>query len=140
MGRSIDVAGIGHNAPIPLGARVGDLLCSSGISGKDAATGTLPADPLRQAALAFANLEALLKAGGATLGDVAKLTIYVKDTKDTQANNSLHDAINTEWQRCFPDPKDRPARHILTYELQHGMALQLECMALIRNDLPPSST
>lgn len=126
MGRSIDVAGIGHNAPIPLGARVGSLLCSSGISGKDAATGTLPADPLRQTTLAFANLEALLKAGGASLADVAKLTIYVKD-------NSLRDAINTEWQRCFPDPKDRPARHTLIHDLQHGMALQLECLALVRD-------
>ncbi len=126
MGRSVNVPGIGHNAPIPLGARVGKLLCSSGISGKDAATGTLPPDPLRQTVLAFANLEALLAAGGATLGDVAKLTIYVKD-------NTLRDAINVEWQRCFPDPQDRPARHTLVHDLQHGMALQLECLALIRD-------
>ncbi len=126
MGRSVNVPGIGHNAPIPLGARVGKLLCSSGISGKDATTGTLPPDPLRQTVLAFANLEALLAAGGATLGDVAKLTIYVKD-------NTLRDAINVEWQRCFPDPQDRPARHTLVHDLQHGMALQLECLALIRD-------
>ncbi len=126
MGRSVDVPGIGHNAPIPLGARVGPLLCSSGISGKDAATGTLPADPLRQTVLAFANLEALLAAAGATLADVAKLTITIKD-------NGLRDAIDAEWQRCFPDPRDRPARHILQHDLQHGMALQLECLAFIQN-------
>lgn len=141
MGRSIHVHGIGHNAPIPLGARVGNLLCSSGISGKDASTGNLPADPVRQTQLAFANLEALLAAGGATLGDVAKLTIYIKGPgSDGGAGNSLRDAINTEWKRCFPDPEDRPARHILHYELQHGMALQLECMALIRDDLRTPST
>ena len=40
--RSLNVPGAGHNAPIPLGARVGPLICSSGISGKDPATGQLP--------------------------------------------------------------------------------------------------
>ena len=125
MGRSIEVPGIGHNAPIPLGARVGKLLCSSGIGGKDAATGQLAASPEQQVVHAFANFEKLLAAGGATLADVVKVTIYVKD-------DSQRAAINTEWQRCFPDPHDRPARHILTYALQHGMVLQLECMALIQ--------
>lgn len=128
--RSLQVAHIGHNAPIPLGARVGALLCSSGITGKDPATGALPTDPIEQTRNAFANLEALLAAGGATLADVAKLTVYVK-------NNGLRDAINTEWLRCFPDPDDRPARHTLTHELQHGMALQLECLALVQTDGTP---
>ena len=125
--RSIHVPHIGHNAPIPLGARVGQLLCSSGIAGKDPATGALPTDPVQQTRHAFANLEALLAAGGATLADVAKLTITTRD-------NSLREAINAEWQRCFPDPDDRPARHILIQDLQHGMALQLECLAFIQKD------
>jgi 2-iminobutanoate/2-iminopropanoate deaminase len=131
--RSLHVAHIGHNAPIPLGARVGALLCSSGIAGKDPSTGALPIDPLVQTRNAFANLEALLAAGGARLTDVAKLTVYVKD-------NRLRDAINSEWQRCFPDPDDRPARHTLTHELQHGMALQLECLALIHQDAHQDNT
>jgi len=125
--RSIHVPHIGHNAPIPLGARVGSLLCSSGIAGKDPATGALPADPAEQTRNAFANLQALLAAGGATLADVAKLTIYTRD-------NSQREAINAEWQRCFPDPDDRPARHILIQDLQHGMVLQLECLAFIQRD------
>ena len=124
MARSIEVPGIGHNAPIPLGARVGALLCSSGIAGKDAATGKLPAEPAQQVLHAFANLERLLAAGGATLADVAKLTIYVND-------DSQRAAINAEWQRCFPDPHDRPARHTLTYDLRGGMLLQLEVVAVI---------
>ena len=128
MKRSINVANIGHNAPIPLGARVGALLCSSGIAGKDPATGVLPADPAQQTRNAFLNLEALLAAGGATLADLAKLTIYVADNSQQEATRA---AINTEWQRCFPDPDDRPVRHILNYALQHGMALQLECLAFV---------
>jgi 2-iminobutanoate/2-iminopropanoate deaminase len=124
-GRSVNVDGLGHNAPIPVAARVGAVVCSSAISGKDPATGQLPADPARQAELAFANMQRILEASGATLADVVKLTVYVKD-------NSLREAVNTHWLACFPDPLDRPARHILVYELQHGMAVQLEFMAVIQ--------
>lgn len=124
-GRSVTVPGLAHNAPIPVAARVGALVCSSAIAGKDPATGELPTDPTRQVELAFANLRAVLEASGATLADVAKLTVYVKD-------NGIREAINTHWLACFPDPLDRPARHILVHDLQHGMALQLEFMAVIQ--------
>lgn len=123
--RSIEVPGASHNAPIPAGARVGNVLCSSAISGKDAATGLLPPDAATQAERAFTNLKTLLQAGGATLSDVVKLTVSIKD-------NSVRDAINTQWLACFPDPHDRPARHILVHDLQHGMWLQLEVMAVIQ--------
>jgi 2-iminobutanoate/2-iminopropanoate deaminase len=56
---------------------------------------------------------------------VVKLGVTVKD-------NTVRDAINTEWLACFPDPHDRPARHITVSDLQHGMWLQLEVMAVIR--------
>jgi len=123
--RSIDLPGASHNAPIPAGARVGNILCSSAISGKDANNGQLAADAATQVRLAFDNLRALLVAGGATLADVVKLGVTVKD-------NTVRDAINTEWLACFPDPHDRPARHITVSDLQHGMWLQLEVMAVIR--------
>lgn len=124
-GRSIDLPGASHNAPIPAAARVGNILCSSAISGKDAATGQLPEDIAAQARHAFANLRALLTAGGATLADVVKLSVTISD-------NSVREAINVEWLSCFPDPHDRPARHITVHPLQHGMWLQLEVMAVIR--------
>ena len=37
-----------------------------------------------------------------------------------------------EWLACFPDPDDRPARHIVVHDLQHGMWLQLEVIAVIQ--------
>jgi 2-iminobutanoate/2-iminopropanoate deaminase len=123
--RSIEVPGLSHNAPIPMGARVGPLLCSSAISGKDPASGQLSLHAEVQVAQAFANMLSLLQAAGAVPGDVVKLTIYVKD-------NSVREAINAQWQRHFPDPQDRPARHILVHDLQHGMWLQLELTAFIQ--------
>jgi len=123
--RSIDLPGASHNAPIPAAARVGNVLCSSAIAGKDPATGQLPADAATQVRHAFANLRAVLAAGGATLADVVKLTVTIKD-------NAVREAINAEWLACFPDPHDRPARHIQVHDLQHGMWLQLEVMAVIQ--------
>ena len=37
--RSVHVEGVEHGAPIPMGARVGNMLFSSGIMGTDPATG-----------------------------------------------------------------------------------------------------
>jgi 2-iminobutanoate/2-iminopropanoate deaminase len=149
--RSLEVPGLAHNAPIPLGAKVGNLICSSGIGGKDPATGQLPPDAAAQARHAFDNMQRLLDAGGATLADVAKLTVYLKappgDRKRSpppkgvsqpwggpasDSDNSVREAINAEWLRAFPDAADRPARHILIQDLQHGMWLQLEFIALIQ--------
>lgn len=124
--RSLQVPNVGHKAPIPLGARVGNLICSSGIAGKDPASGALPADATTQAAHAFANLHALLAAGGASLDDVVRLSISVKD-------DSVRDAVNTQWLAAFPDPDDRPARHIGVHDLQHGMWLQLEVLAMVQS-------
>jgi 2-iminobutanoate/2-iminopropanoate deaminase len=125
--RSIEVPGVTHgNVPIPMGARVGNMIFSSGIAGKDPATNKVPEDAAQQARFAFENLRTLLENGGATLEDVGHVTVFVKD-------NSVRDAINAEWVKCFPDPHDRPARHTLVYELQGGMLLQLEAIAVVQD-------
>lgn len=122
--RSIHVAGASHSAPIPSAARVGPVLCTSAIPGKDPVTGDLPPDGASQARNVFANLRAVLQAGGADLQQVVKLSVTIKD-------NSVREAVNAEWLACFPDPDDRPARHITVHDLQHGMWLQVEAMAVI---------
>lgn len=122
--RSIEVPGIGHNAPIPLAARVGPLVCSSAIAGKEPATGQLPADAQAQVAQAFANLDRVLAQAGAELRHLVKLGIVITD-------NRLRESVNQEWLARFPDAHDRPARHIVLQELQHGMQIQLEFMAYV---------
>jgi 2-iminobutanoate/2-iminopropanoate deaminase len=123
--RSLEVPGVTHgNAPIPMGARVGNMIFSSGIMGKDPATDSLPADAAAQARFAFQHLAALLAAGGATLDDLARMTVFIKD-------ESARAAVNEEWVKCFPDPHDRPARHTLIHDLRGGMLLQLEAVAVV---------
>jgi 2-iminobutanoate/2-iminopropanoate deaminase len=120
--------GVTHGAtPIPMGARVGNMIFSSGIAGKDPATNTLPPDAAAQAHFAFRNLRALIENGGGTLADVGHVTVFLKD-------NTARDAINAEWVALFPDPHDRPARHTLIHDLQGGMLLQLEAIAVIDNE------
>lgn len=123
--RSLEIAGVSHGgAPIPMGARVGNMIFSSGIAGKDPMTDTLPTDSGQQAKFAFQNMKALLEAGGASLDHLARMTVFIKD-------ESVRAAINEEWVKCFPDPHDRPARHTLTYDLRGGMLLQLEIVAVV---------
>ncbi|HUG21204.1 RidA family protein [Piscinibacter sp.] len=125
--RSVDVPGLAHNAPIPVAARVGPLLCSSAIAGKDPSTGQLPADSGIQVRLAFANMQRVLATAGASPADVAKLSVTLSD-------DSAREAVNAEWLALFPDPADRPARHVVVHALQHGLALQLEFIALIQKE------
>lgn len=123
--RSIEIPGVNHGgAPIPMGARVGNTIYSSGIPGVDTETGKPAPDAASQARLAFAHLRAFLQAAGAGLEDVVRMTVYIKDP-------AAREHVNAEWLACFPDPHDRPARHTLQYDLQHGMLLQLEVVAVI---------
>lgn len=126
--RSIEVEGVSHgNAPIPMGARVGNSLYSSGIFGLDPQSGTLPADADAQARFMFAHLRSLLANAGGSLDDVVYVKAYVAD-------NAYRAALNAQWVEAFPDPHDRPARHTLLQALPPGMLLQIEIVAVIQDD------
>jgi len=123
--RSLEVPGVSHGAaPIPMGARVGNTIYSSGIPGVDPSTGTLAPDAAGQARFAFQNMRTMLEAAGASPDDVVRVTVYLKDS-------AAREHINAQWLQCFPDPHDRPARHTLVYDLQGGMLLQLEVVAIL---------
>ena len=126
--RSLEIQGVTHGAaPIPMGARVGNMIFSSGIMGKDPSTDKLPADAASQARFMFQNLRTLLAEGGATLGDVGHVTAFVKD-------NEQRAALNAEWLRCFPDPHDRPARHTQVADLQGAMLMQIQVVAVVQGE------
>lgn len=107
-----------------MGALVGGILWTSGVMGKDPSTDRLPEDGASQARFMFDNLRELLRIGGATLDDVVRMTVYVKD-------NGQREAVNEQWLRCFPDPDDRPARHTQVIDLPGRMLVQLEAIAVI---------
>jgi len=123
--KSIEIEGLGHNAPIPMACRVGPVLMTSGVGGRDPKTGKTPEDADGQARNAFNNLKAVLAAGGLGLGDVVKITVYVVDDK-------YRNEINKYWEECYPDPHKRPARHTHVTALR-GVLLQLEAFAVAKD-------
>ena len=123
--RSIELANVTHGSvPIPAGARVGNMVFSSGIMGKDPATDTLPADGPSQVRFAFQNMRELLRLAGASLEDVGHVKVYLTD-------DTLRPVVNEHWLQCFPDPVDRPARHTMLHDLPGGMLVQLEIIAVV---------
>src|ERR1700687_4190 len=101
---SFDVPPMIHQNPIPTASRVGNMLFPSVISGRDPDTGAVPDSPEHQAANVFKILAKILDRAGATAGDVAHVSVFVKD-------NSTRAHVNTAWLQMFPDEHSRPARH-----------------------------
>lgn len=120
----VDIPGLAHGAPIPNGAKIGNMVFSSAISGRDAETGKLPEEPDRQAEALFRNIRTFMKNAGGTPDNIAHMTVFLKEEKH-------RDPINKEWVKMFPDEKDRPARHAVTGELRGGMLFQVELIAVL---------
>jgi 2-iminobutanoate/2-iminopropanoate deaminase len=126
MGRrqTIHIPGVQHSAPIPFGARVGNVVYSSAIQGINADTGALSPDVFEQARQCFRNLRTFLAAAGVSPDDVVRMTCFLADLNEK-------DALNGPWLELFPDPDDRPARHTTRYDPPpNGMRVQLEVVAV----------
>lgn len=124
--RSLEVPGVTHgDTPIPMGARVGNMIFSSGIHGKDPATNKLPEAAADQARFAFQNMRTLVTQGGGSLKDIGRVTVFIKD-------NTLRSHVNACWLEFFPDPEDRPARHTQVIDLPGTMLVQLEMIAVVQ--------
>jgi 2-iminobutanoate/2-iminopropanoate deaminase len=84
------------DAPAPIGpysqaVRAGDFLFVSGQIPLDPASGQLVAGGIAAATeRAVRNLEAVMGAGGATLDQVVKVTVYLKDLNDFAAVNEVY--------------------------------------------------
>ena len=121
---SIEVHGLSHqSAPIPIGCRIGPILATSGIGGKNPETGEMPVEANAQAANCFDNLKKVLEAGGLGMSNVVKVTVYISD-------EAHRGAVNAPWLHHFPNPAHRPARHALVMPLRGGMLVQIEALAV----------
>ncbi len=123
---SIEIPGLAHSVPIPLACRVGPILATSGVGGRNPETGKLATEANEQARQCFENLKTVLAEGGCDLGDVVKITVYLAD-------ETHREAIAKPWLECFPDPHRRPARHSLVMPLRGGMLVQLEALAVAKD-------
>jgi len=122
--KSIHIPGMEHGAPIPNGVVIGNLVFSSAIGGKDAKTGVMSDDPDEQAAAMFRNLALFMESVGGSPDNIAYMKVYLKDEK-------YRDNVNGPWEKMFPDPHDRPARHALKVDLRGKNLFQIEVTAVL---------
>ena len=122
-----EIPGHGHHDPIPMGARIGDLYASSGVSGVDPSS----ADKLEpvegaagQAHFGIRNVRTLAEAGGMSAEDIGHITVLVQDYADVAA-------VDKEWLEMFPDPADRPARQIMKMGVQRRSRVQYHMLATV---------
>ena len=120
---SIHVGGIGHKSPIPNASRIGNIIASGLIRGADPSS-SRPSDTLQQqCALMFSNLRKTIEAGGGTVDDIIKVTIWMKALE--------REPINVEWVKMFPDPAARPARQIMQVAMEQGVLVQCDFVAVL---------
>ncbi|HKU95002.1 MAG TPA: Rid family hydrolase [Vineibacter sp.] len=105
--KSIEIPGFKHQNPIPVASRIGNILMSSVTSGVDPGTRNLPPELAKQITNLFSHIKATVEAAGGSPDDIIKITFWVKDPATGRG------AINSEWEKMFPDPASRPARHTL---------------------------
>ena len=121
---SIHIGGFKHGNPIPNASRIGNLLMSGVILGRDPVTSEMPPRLEAQCANRFAHRKAIVEAGGGTTDDIIKMTVWLKD-------RSQRAPVNAEWIKMFPDEHSRPARHALPMEMEGGALVQCDFTAVI---------
>jgi 2-iminobutanoate/2-iminopropanoate deaminase len=117
--QSIMWPGFAHSNPIPNASRIGNIVMSSVIGPRDPETGTVPESLDAQVTNLFKQLAAAIKAAGGTPENFLKIEFWAKDQAAGRA------ALNGEWEKMFPNPAARPARH--TQALPANSPVQIQC-------------
>ena len=123
---SIYVGEIAHQSPIPNASRIGNIIVSGLIRGADPATAKLAPTLEQQCAFMFRHMRQVAEAGGATVEDIIKVTVWMQEL--------ARKPVNDEWVKMFPDPAARPARQIIEAPMEPGVLVQCDFMAVIDPD------
>ena len=101
------------------------FLFTAGQIALDPASGqVIDGDVVAQTERVLGNLKAVLEAGGATLDDVVKTTVFLSDMADFPRMNEV-------YARAFG--KSRPARStIQAAGLPRGVMVEIEAVAIVR--------
>jgi 2-iminobutanoate/2-iminopropanoate deaminase len=110
-------------APYSPGIRVGELIFVAGQIGLDVTTGALvPGGVEAETRQALHNMENVLEAAGATLENVVKTTVFLRDMKD-------FGQVNAIYAQFFTDkPPARSAFQVAALPL--GAAVEIEAIAI----------
>jgi 2-iminobutanoate/2-iminopropanoate deaminase len=122
----LEIPGLAHRDPLPMGAKAGNLVFSSVIGGQDPKTNKQVAGTEPQMDQAFQNMRALVEQAGGTTGDIGWVWVFLRDKSDQPA---MIDA----WLKMFPRDGDRPARKTIMYDELKGREtlVQLQFIAVL---------
>ncbi|MFD5112869.1 RidA family protein [Streptomyces sp. NPDC058220] len=121
-------------APTPTGpfsqaVRAAGLVFTAGQAGRNRETGVM-GDLAEQTDWALRNLDAILRAGGSSLRDAVKLTIFLREGTDPAP-------LNRVYQEHLPEP--RPARSLVLVSRLKGpdMLVEIEAIGVVTGDPEP---
>jgi enamine deaminase RidA (YjgF/YER057c/UK114 family) len=120
----VELPGFAHANPIPAASRVGPLLASGALTGREPGTGEMPAGLDAQIGNVFRHISALMEAAGADTDAIVKITFHLADYRDRAA-------LNRAWTAMFPDPSSMPARQVLAASLDGGALVHADLLAWI---------
>jgi len=124
MQQSIEIEGFAHNTSIPAASRVGPLLATSVIVGRNDGTRDLPDTVEAQLANLFLFAGRILDAAGAAWSDIVKFDFVVAD-------RAHRPAVEDAWLRIYADTEHMPARHTQTADLPDGVFVHMTFLAYI---------
>jgi enamine deaminase RidA (YjgF/YER057c/UK114 family) len=113
-----------HANPVPAACRIGYMVFSGVIYGRDPLTRQVPDDLDAQCALMFAHIKTLIEDAGGTLDNIARLTLLMADRNERET-------VNRHWVRYFPDPASRPARYAIDAKLNGNIRVQCDFIAVL---------
>jgi 2-iminobutanoate/2-iminopropanoate deaminase len=122
----LEIPGLSHRDPLPMGAKAGNMVYSSVIGGQDPKTNKQVAGTNEQMEQAFQNMKSLVEQAGGTTNDIGLVWVFLRDKADQPA---MIDA----WLRMFPQDGDRPARKTIMYDELKGREtlVQLQFTAVL---------
>ena len=122
--KAIYIDGFKHSNPIPNAARIGNIVVSGALMGRDSRTNEIAEGIEAQTALSFHHMRELIEAAGGTTDDIVKVTVALRD-HDNRA------VLNAEWTRMFPDAATRPARQTIPLVEDSPYLIHVDFMAVL---------
>ena len=115
-------------APTPTGPfsqaiRVGNLVFTAGQAGRNRDTGQM-GDIGEQADWALRNITAILEAAGASMADVVKTTVFLKEGTPTGP-------LNEQWVKHFPEPLPARSSLFVARLKNPEMLVEIEAVAIV---------
>jgi enamine deaminase RidA (YjgF/YER057c/UK114 family) len=121
--RAIHLTGIGHGPGRPAGSRIGNIVVSASLVGRNPESGEFSTDPAEQIKELFQTMVRFLEAADVTVDDVIRVNV-------TLSQPEYREFLNVEWAKYFSDEESLPTRKATIAALPAPIIAELELMAV----------